>query len=367
MKSKKTILTILLNIVFCAALLWFFSRNAILRPFLGSWTKECLSGLMLLAILYANYYVFYPKLYRNNFFSYWVVVVVASLVTGIIEFVLGHSFIVKANPGLINQFGYYQFIFPHLLYVFCRNLAFNFFPFVFRERQQMQDALDKEVRIVYQEVRKLDVVDEQNNIQLVPIEDIFYCQQQRNFTEFRTVQNIKYTRLGSMKHLEQLFGDDFVRITPTVLVPLQHIGSCEGNRVVMKKRPWEETPTTFQLEPKTKDQVAEKIAAAIQEYSAVEGDDAVPQKPKRHKTERKPATPPQEKVLEVLSCIKEHPNCNTADIIAATGFSLSTVERCISELKKQGRIKHSGSRKLGGYYVVESGELSYDYDYELNV
>jgi hypothetical protein len=56
----------LLNILFCAALLWFFSRNAFLRPFLGSTGKEALSGVMLLATLYANYYILYPKLYRGH-------------------------------------------------------------------------------------------------------------------------------------------------------------------------------------------------------------------------------------------------------------------------------------------------------------
>ena len=33
MKHKNSIVTISLNILFCAALLWFFSRNAFLRPY----------------------------------------------------------------------------------------------------------------------------------------------------------------------------------------------------------------------------------------------------------------------------------------------------------------------------------------------
>ena len=36
MKRRNTIATILLNILPCTALLWFFSRNAYLRPYLGS-------------------------------------------------------------------------------------------------------------------------------------------------------------------------------------------------------------------------------------------------------------------------------------------------------------------------------------------
>ena len=232
------------------------------------------------------------------------------------DFGLAKKNILFCAAGAIQIVGTFNFFLKIYFLIVFRNLSFNLFPFLFRERQHFKKSLDKEVRIVYQEVRKLDVVDEHNNVRLVPIEDIFYCHQQRNFTDICTVQNIKYTRLGSMKHLEQLFGEEeFIRITSTVLVPFRYIRSCKGNTVVMQKRAWEGASTTFQLEPKTQEQVAEKIAAALQKYRETASDDTVPQKPKRPKISRKPATPPQEKVLEVLSCIKEHPNCNTTDTL----------------------------------------------------
>ncbi|MBO7587620.1 MAG: MarR family transcriptional regulator [Bacteroidales bacterium] len=52
--------------------------------------------------------------------------------------------------------------------------------------------------------------------------------------------------------------------------------------------------------------------------------------------------------------MEKHPNCSTADIVAATGFSLSTVERSIVELKQQGLIEHTGSKKTGGYKAVNN-------------
>ena len=67
---------------------------------------------------------------------------------------------------------------------------------------------------------------------------------------------------------------------------------------------------------------------------------------------RKPALPAEEKVREVLSFIEAHSNCNTADIMAGTEFSLSTVERCLAELKKRGAIQYTGSKKSGGYSRV---------------
>lgn len=66
MKYSYSVVAILLNILFCAILLWFFSYNAFLRPYLGSTVKEFISGLLLLVTLYANYYILYPKLYLSH-------------------------------------------------------------------------------------------------------------------------------------------------------------------------------------------------------------------------------------------------------------------------------------------------------------
>ena len=182
MKNKNIVVSILLNVLCCAALLWYFSRNAFLRPFLGSFTKEFFAGLLLLATLYANYYVFYPKLHRNHIFLYWIVVAAVSLVQGGVEFASGYSSIMKCYTSMqIGEVGCFDVFSKHILLVFSRNLAFNFIPFILRERRELQDALNQEVTIVYQEVRKVDVVDEQSNVRLIPIDDIFYCLQQRNF------------------------------------------------------------------------------------------------------------------------------------------------------------------------------------------
>ena len=358
MKHLKKIAPILLNIAFCILVLWFFTRNAFLRPYAGSFLKEVLAGLLLLGVLYANYFLFYPVLYQKRaHIIYWLVLFFTVLTTSIMELAIAYKNIALCNAFLIQEVGFIVYFSMHLFFIAGRNLLFNFFPFLFRERQHFQESLEKEVKVVYQTVRMLDVTDKNNNVILIPIDEIFYCHQQRNFTAIYTVQNTKYTRLGSMKHLEQLFGNDFVRITPSVLVPFRYIKKCTGEMVIMQKRQWEETPTTFQLESKTQEAVAGKIATVLQRYPDGESLKDTHPKQIRRKSKRKPVIPPQEKVKKVFSYINKHPNCNTTDVVAKTGFSLSTVERCIAELKQQGLIEHSGSKKQGGYYAVESGEL----------
>ena len=353
MKYSKKIVIILLNVLFCAVVLWIFARNFILHPFSGGLVKESISGILLLGSLYFNYFVLYPKLYPRYPQVYWATVLLSAIVLGVVETALAYRFIVSRHVNAIKLVGYFEFFATHQLEVIGRNLALNFFPFLFRDRKHYQQSLEKETQIVYERVRMLDVTDKDSNIQLLAMNDIFYCEQQRNFTTIYTVKNEKYARLGSMKHLEQLFGDaDFIRITTTLMVPLQYIQSCKDNVVVMKQMPWEKAPTSFQLEPKTSGEITERIVEVLLQNNVISDKNKISDRSTSTTVKRKPTSPAEEKIKKVLSYIDIHPNCNTADIMDGTDFSLSTVERCLSELKRQGRITHNGSKKSGGYSRV---------------
>jgi len=78
MNNSNKIVTIVLNVLFCATLLWFFSRNCFLRPYAGAQWKEALIGVLLLASLYANYFLLYPLLIekKRSHLLYWLAVVI---------------------------------------------------------------------------------------------------------------------------------------------------------------------------------------------------------------------------------------------------------------------------------------------------
>ena len=67
---------------------------------------------------------------------------------------------------------------------------------------------------------------------------------------------------------------------------------------------------------------------------------------------RNPINPSQEKQETVFDFIQSHPGTRSTEIIAGTSLSQSTVERCLSELRKQGRVAYVGSKKNGGYEAV---------------
>ncbi len=351
MKHKNSIVTISLNILFCTALLWFFSRNAFLRPYLGSTAKEFLSGLLLLVTLYANYFVFYPKLRRGHTLVYWLSVVATSLMAGCVELALGYQFISKCQAVIIAKVGSLHFFSKHLFLLFGRDLAFNLFPYLLRERKQLQQSLETEVRVVYQYARVIDVCDGDNNCQHIPIDDIFYCKKNGNETDVYTVGGVKYTRYCSIKYLVQLFGnEDFIRISPSYLVPFQHIASCDGKTVVMNNMPWTETSLAFDLDT----QRYPHAPAAIEEYlrACQKSVEVVQPDSKNEKNKKTPSIPPKEKLDAVLGYIQEHPGCRSTEIMSYTSYSQTTMDRCLFELKKQSLIKYSGSKKKGGYYLI---------------
>ena len=353
-KYLKTIVIILLNFLFCIMMFLILVRNSFLRPYAGSFVKESFSALLLIGSLCFNYFLLYPRMYQKySYHIYWLAVVLMSIVVGIVDLAIAYPFIMLRNAQVIEFVGYYIFFLKALFFIIGRNLALNIFPYLFRERQQLRHSLEKEREIVYERVRMLDVTDKDSNVQLVSIDDIFYCEQQRNFTTIHTVKNKTYTRLGSMKHLEQLLGEEeFIRLTPTLLMPFRYIQSCKDNTVVMRQMPWQKAPTTFPLEARTQTEVTEKISEVLSQKVVISNENKIQEAPTSSTARRKPALPSEEKVREVLSYIEAHPNCNTADIMAETDFSLSTVERCLAELKKRGAIQYTGSKKSGGYSKV---------------
>ena len=351
MKHQSTIVTILLNILFCATMLWFFSKNAYLRPYLGSTANEFLSGLLLLATLYANYYVFYPKLHRGHIYVYWFSVVAASLTAGCLELALGYTFITKCYALIIAETGTFGYFAKHMVFVFSRNLAFNFFPYMLRERKFLQQSLETEVKVVYQYARMLDVCDDKNNCQHIPVDNILYCKKYGNETEVYILDGIKFTRYCTLKYMSQMFGNvEFIRVSTSIIVPFQHIASCDGKSVVMKTMPWMKTPLTFKLDSKRFPQ----IAAAIDEYLlAIVGNmDDVQPDCEEEKDKKSQSVPPEEKLDAVFNYIREHPGCRSTELMSHTGYSQTTTERCLFELKKRRLIQYTGSKKTGGYQLL---------------
>ena len=146
-KKQHTIIIVLLNILFCAWLLWYFSRNANIRTYAGSPIREVMTGVVLLVTMYANYFLIYPRLHQKHPVAYWVVLVLVVIASGVIELAIAYPGIMRCNGMLIEEMGFLTIFGNFLEMVAARNLAFNFLPFMIRQRQELQKASGKDVEV----------------------------------------------------------------------------------------------------------------------------------------------------------------------------------------------------------------------------
>lgn len=357
MKDMSIVISILLNVMFCTALLWFFTQNAYLRPYLGSPAKEFVSGTLLLATLYANYFILYPKLYKNHVVWYWISVILFPLAISCVELTIGVSFIKECNALLIEKRGFFRYFSKLLLFVTGRNTAFNFIPFAIRNIQQLQEEANIRTHVVCQQTRMLDVCDKDNNCLLIPIDNIFYCLKDGNYTRLYLVEgNGTYvTRYCSLKFMDQLLGhEEFIRLSSSILVPLQYIKSCDGHKVVMKTIGWTNEPLLFNISTQRKDQIVEVIATYLQSEHGKTAEESPILKSVESQNKQVYYKPTKDKIAGVFKYIKKHSGCRSTEIVANVGYKLSTTERCLSELRKQGLIEYVGSKKTGGYRAIPS-------------
>ena len=66
------------------------------------------------------------------------------------------------------------------------------------------------------------------------------------------------------------------------------------------------------------------------------------------------SVPPKEKLDTVFNYVKEHPGCRSTEIISHTSYPKTTMERCLSYLKQKGLVEYSGSKKRGGYHLINA-------------
>ena len=164
--------------------------------------KEILAGLLLLATLYSNYFLLYPQIYlKHSHILYWSILLLVSLAAALGDMAIAYSNIAKCNAELLLIVGKFKYLSWCFVFIFARNFAFNLFPFLLRERLYARQQLNKEVRTVYQEMQKIDVTNNNGDMCLIAVDDIYSCSQEGNYTFISTIQNKTYTRLSSMKHL----------------------------------------------------------------------------------------------------------------------------------------------------------------------
>ena len=410
------ILYFISNFIFCVAVVLFFGRNTMLRlPVLKEPFIEYLSGGIVLCVYYAHKFFLFPR-YRltNNLLRYFTYCLACVMVATILEALLVYkpnmSMLLKRSDPNIARHNFLIFC----VLIYCRDFCFIILSFMtseLRAQTQMKTLFERRLRNVNGEIyvdniiitdnpqrknnydsnqttsidnsiqtlsnydsnKTLSNFDsiqtfqphnnlENNNLQdlrILKIKNIFYFEQIKNntFVHIISDDNI-FIRACSLKRFISLVGDDkVVQISKNTALLKRRIVNCNEEEVTIEN-PITRQRKVFPISKAYRFQVNEILApdniitpqqilhnAEKEAYSSISKQSYSYQR----------NTLKKRKTKSVYRYIKTHENCKATDVGEKLKIPEATVNRILAQLKKEGLIEYVGSKKTGGYKVVEGG------------
>ena len=378
--NQRTVYIIIGQIIFSALFVWYFEQNSFLRPHYGV-VVECGIALILVTAMAVNYWLLYPFFYkRHSFWLYVLVTIVETVLIALIEYRLTimemHRFMSPemedALTFKIKGLFYFNFFLRDICLMTFAGLMAGNLGQKFRLLETDYLLLKRKGQMLVQLNGKEDCIIDANRIS--------YVQQIQNYTNIYTVDGKKYVRRGTLNFFEmapeELQG---VKISRNTIVFMPYVQAWDNKEVTVitmkspykfEKLPIGKSIATTAIDAMQKYQNQEKGNQVLNENDVTEN--VVNQDSSETEENEKKAVDTQVEKTEserqmkqkrekikfsiIRDFISHHPGCNIQDIVKGTKIPKSTVTRYLKELQSQNFVKYVGSRKSGGYQVLEHQE-----------
>ncbi|MBO7647423.1 MAG: winged helix-turn-helix transcriptional regulator [Bacteroidales bacterium] len=329
----------------CGLFLYLFVKNALLRPACESPNTEVLIGLSLVALVYVNAYIFHPLLYRKNQTLLYIIATLLSVSAALaVELFLAYPQLLVSLGETVGMSKARNILLWTLPFVLSRDMGLVSFSFLICEFLATRRYGETVKKLVLDEKNLLLANDEEGNPALVAIGNIRFYVQERNYGKIFCGEGKPLFYYGSLKQFLLLDdGAQFVQVSRNTLVATAHILSYKNGSLLLEN---EKDP--FPVSPTFMEEVRQKLSDIKPNMETGAPASGIKQKGKDNHLEKKRKS--------ILNCIAKEPGVSSVSLSAITGFSHSTVNRILGQLKKEGLIEYRGSKKKGGYFVVERGE-----------
>jgi hypothetical protein len=349
--SKRIFLRWVLPAVLCIAVVLFFGNFCVLRPLdFQHPYKEYLSGVIVLAMVFVNMLLIFPTCYKNGYLGRYLLLSALSIVAAFLAEML--MIIGDVFPQMASQFSHraaMAYLAVDGLYVLLRDFSFALTVSMAQVALYYRQRFADSETLIFQKFKKIEVEDlNSHNVVLVGITDIAYVMQKKNYTFLLLSNGKELRRHGSLKSISRLLCPQYAaQVSRKCLVVYASVKAYSPTRVFVKTS---REDIVLPLSEKYCDEALELFGQHVSKNSA----------DTRRRTWPDDSSVAREKNgpyrTTILNFIKKKPGCSAGEIKKNRRFSQSTVNRILAQLKKEGLVEYQGSKKKGGYYVVERGE-----------
>ena len=329
-------------------------------PACGAMYKEYIIGLLPLLLFYGNRLFLFPQLFlKERLFAYIGSVILCLLVATCAELAWVYPQIASALVSLFGDEAVKYLLFYYFPFIFLRDFGFILFSFVFCDIRH-QTTLKKKYESRLKEIAgEVDILKTENTSGLAKIQDILYCQQFKNVTWVVMVGGGFYTRYGSLKTMKKLLGEDLlIDVSKGLVVLLDKIHSYDERTITIKDSVQDKLHS-FEWGAGYFEGAYQKLSARSSQETietALENISGKTNTPSSSSTNRKHLTDffkKHQNFRPVYSFIRRHPDCKASEISSSLQIPTGSLNRTLKQLRDEGLIEHSGSKKTGGYRVKE--------------
>lgn len=342
MNKRKTIgitIRVVIQLVLWAAVFYFFRNFSVLRPIAApQFYKEYVCAAIVLVTTYLQALVWYLLFYvKGRVWTYFLV----SFMTLVLAVVAEMGLIYPQFQAICRSFDIVTNANAFFLYcsalVFGRDFCFAGSAFMICEfRHDIQLSRNTEKNLL-ENYRQISVQGDKSSNLFVHVDKIAYGKQAGNYTAVYLFDGNCYFRYGSLSSLYELLGEELaVRLSRGCFAMYQAITHYNEQSVelVGKDSHKEVIPISRRFR--------ESALQALQTHVLTETD-----------REKSTTNLQNSKMYKrIYRFITKHPGCSMSEIRARIPASSNSIYRYLALLKRDGLIRHDGSKKAGGYYAV---------------
>jgi hypothetical protein len=350
--TRRKVLIFSSHILFCILLIKWFHGNSYIRPYTVFHPyKEIIVALLLLFVIYVNFFVLIPHFFNKiKLLNYFLVSLLVLLGVSIIEFFLVKSDVLRCLGGIEDAIKTIYFR-NMLLMIFLRYSGFYLFFTVLKFYLLTQSNAFIEKKTVLRNTGFIVLNPIQGKPITLNINFISYFSQDKNNTFIHYTRGATIPVYSSLNHIQEYLGSMCLRVNKENIITFTNIISYNNERVMVAGEK-NNLPVSLIYSKNFAQNILQSLREKVPDLE--EKNFIILQKNQSDIVNSDEKNEIDHVNDEILEEIIANPGINAVKLyhIFRKKMSLITLRRRLKKLVDSHLIEYRGSSKSGGYYSV---------------